>query len=196
MAEAVSFGSAGTASAQHLTGELLGSMAGIRLLHVPYKGDAGSLTALLAGDITFVVAPATAVLPHIRGGRMRPLAVTSASRWQGLPGVPTVHEGGVAGFDDVGSWAGLATTAGTPRAVVMRLHTELQKALLVPEVRTRLESFGGEVRGSTPEEMRARRLRARALEEGDRRIEDRAAMTSSMDLRALARSVQTGPLGG
>lgn len=153
--DAVSFGSAGTGSTQHLTGELLGSVVGAKLLHIPYKGDAGSLTALLAGDINFVVAPATAALPHIKGGRMRPLAVTSATRWQGLPDTPTVQEGGVAGFD-VGSWAGLATTAGVPRAIVMRLNAELQKALLVAEVRARLEAFGGEVRGSTPDEMRNR----------------------------------------
>jgi len=154
-ADGVSYGSAGTGSTQHLTGELLASMVGAKMLHIPYKGDAGSLTALLAGDINFVVAPATAALPHIKGGRLRPLAVTSGSRWQGLPDAPTVQEGGVAGFD-VGSWAGLATTAGTPRAVVMRLHAELQKALQVAEVRSRLESFGGEVRGSSPEDMRAR----------------------------------------
>jgi tripartite-type tricarboxylate transporter receptor subunit TctC len=154
-ADAVTYGSAGTGSTQHLTGELLASVAGAKMLHIPYKGDAGSLTALLAGDIDFVVAPATAALPYIKGGRIRPLAVTSATRWQGMPDVRTVQESGVQGFD-VASWAGLAAPAGTPRPIVMRLNAELQKALQVPEVRSRLEGFGGEVRGSTPEEMRTR----------------------------------------
>jgi len=153
--DAVSYGSAGVGSTQHLTGALLASQSGTMMLHVPYKGDAGSLAALLAGDVDFVVAPGTATLPHVKGGRLKAIAVTGAARWQGLPDVPTVQEGGVEGFD-VGSWAGLATTAGTPRAIVERLNTEVQKALQVPEVRARLESFGGEVRGSTPEEMRNR----------------------------------------
>lgn len=153
--DAVSYGSAGVGSTQHLTGALLASQSGTKMLHVPYKGDAGSLAALLAGDVDFVVAPGTATLPHVKGGRLKAIAVTGVTRWQGLPDVPTVQEGGVAGFD-VGSWAGLATTAGTPRAIVERLNVEVQKALQVAEVRARLESFGGEVRGSTPEEMRNR----------------------------------------
>lgn len=153
--DAVSYGSAGVGSTQHLTGALLSSLAGAKMLHVPYKGDAGALAALLAGDIDFVVAPGTATLPHIKGGRLKAIAVTGATRWAGLPDVPTVQEGGVPGFD-VSSWAGLATTAGTPRAIVERLNAEVKKALQVPEVRARLESFGGEVRASTPEEMRDR----------------------------------------
>ncbi len=153
--DAVSYGSAGVGSTQHLTGALLSSLAGATMLHVPYKGDSGSLAALLAGDVDFVVAPGTATLPHVKGGRLKAIAVTGATRWQGLPDVPTVQEGGVAGFD-VGSWAGLATTAGTSRAIVERLNAEVKKALQVPEVRARLESFGGEARSSTPEEMRNR----------------------------------------
>jgi tripartite-type tricarboxylate transporter receptor subunit TctC len=154
-ADAVSYGTAGVGSTQHLTGELLASMGGVRILHVPYKGDAGAVTAILSGEINFTVTPATAALPHIQSGRMRVLAVTGGERWRGLPNVPTVHEAGVKGFD-VGSWAGLATTAGTPREVVYRLNAELRRALEAPEVRSRLEAFGGEVRSSTPEEMRNR----------------------------------------
>lgn len=153
--DGVSYGSAGVGSTQHLTGALLASMSATQLLHVPYKGDAAALAALLAGDVNFVVAPGTATLPHVRGGRLKAIAVSGATRWPGLPEVPTVQEAGVQGFD-VSSWAGLATTAGTPRAIVDRLHVEMNKALQVPEIRARLESFGGEVRGSTPEEMRAR----------------------------------------
>ena len=153
--DGVSYGSAGVGSTQHLTGALLASMSATQLLHVPYKGDAAALAALLAGDVNFVVAPGTATLPHVRGGRLKAIAVSGATRWPGLPEVPTVQETGVQGFD-VSSWAGLATTAGTPRAIVDRLHVEMNKALQVPEIRARLESFGGEVRGSTPEEMRVR----------------------------------------
>ncbi len=153
--DGVSYGSAGIGSTQHLTGALLASVTGTQLLHVPYKGDAGALTALLAGDVNFVIAPGTATLPHVRGGRLKAIAVSGATRWAGLPDVPTVQEAGVPGFD-VSSWAGLAATAGTPRAIVERLNAEMLKALQVPEVRARLEGFGGEVRGSTPEEMRQR----------------------------------------
>lgn len=154
-ADGVSYGSAGVGSTQHLTGALLASVTGKQLLHVPYKGDAAALAALLAGDVNFVIAPGTATLPHVKGGRLKAIAVSGATRWQGLPDVPTVQEAGVPGFD-VGSWAGLATTAGTPRAIVDKLNAEMQKALQSPEVRARLEGFGGEVRGSTPEEMRNR----------------------------------------
>jgi tripartite-type tricarboxylate transporter receptor subunit TctC len=154
-ADSLSFGSAGVGTTQHLAGELLASVTGTKILHIPYKGDAAALTSLLSGEITFVIAPPTAVLPHVKTGRLRAIAVTSGTRWQGLPEVPTAIESGVAGFD-VSSWAGLATTAGTPRPIVMRLNAELHKALQIAEVRSRLEGFGGEVRGSTPEEMRAR----------------------------------------
>ena len=153
--DAVSYGSAGVGSTQHLTGELLASVTGAKMLHVPYKGDAGSLAALIAGDVNFVVAPATATLGHVKGGRLKAIAVTGSTRWKGLPEVPTAQEAGVEGFD-VTSWAGLATTAGTPKAIVDKLNAAVHKALSVQEVRDRLESFGGEVRGSTPEEMRNR----------------------------------------
>jgi tripartite-type tricarboxylate transporter receptor subunit TctC len=153
--ESVTFGSAGIGATQHLTGELLGSAAGVKFLHVPYKGDSAALTGLLGGEIRFVVAPATAALSQIRAGRLRALATTGATRWQGMPELQTVAEGGIAGFD-VRSWMGLATTAGTPRAIVARLNAEMQRTLGVAEVRKRLEDIGGEVRGSTPEEMRAR----------------------------------------
>lgn len=151
----VAFGSAGTGATQHLTGELLGSMAGVQFLHVPYKGDSAAITGLLGGDTQFVIAPATAALGQIRAGRLRAIAATGPVRWQGLPDVPSVAESGVADFD-VRSWMGLATSAGTPQAVVDRLNAEMQRVLRVPEVRAKLEEIGGEVRGSTPGEMRAR----------------------------------------
>lgn len=150
----VGYGTAGIGSTHHLAGELLASQSQTQLLHVPYRGDAASLTALLAGDIPFIIAPPTAVMANIKAGKLRAIATTGQHRWQGLPDVPTVAEQGVPGYD-VRSWAGLMAPAGTPRAVVDRLNADVQKALLVPAVRSRLEDMGGEARGSSPEEMRA-----------------------------------------
>ena len=149
----VAYGTAGIGSTHHLAGELLASMSKTNLLHVPYRGDSASLTALLAGDVPFIIAPPTAVLANIKAGKLRALAATGPQRWPGLPEVPTVAEQGVAGYD-VRSWAGLMAPAGTPRPIIDRLNAELLKALQVPAVRTRLEEMGGEARGSTPEEMR------------------------------------------
>jgi tripartite-type tricarboxylate transporter receptor subunit TctC len=151
--EQITYGTAGIGSTHHLAGELLASMSKTQLLHVPYKGDSGSLTALLAGDIPMIIAPPTAVMANIKAGKLRAIATTGPQRWPGLPDVPTVAEQGVATYD-VRSWAGLMAPAGTPRPVIDRLNVELQKALLVPSVKTRLEDMGGEVRGSTPEDMK------------------------------------------
>lgn len=150
----LAYGTAGIGSTHHLAGELLSKMAKAQMLHVPYRGDAASLTALLAGDVPFIIAPPTAVMSNIKAGKIRAIAATGPQRWQGLPDVPTVAEQGVPGYD-VRSWAGLMAPAGTPRTVVERLNAELQKALQMPTVKTRLEDMGGEARGSTPDEMKA-----------------------------------------
>lgn len=149
----LSYGTAGIGSTHHLAGELLASMSKTKLLHVPFRGDSASLTALLGGEIPMIIAPPTAVLANIKAGKLKAIATTGPQRWQGLPDVPTAAEQGVAGYD-VQSWAGLMAPVGTPKPVVDRLNAELQKALLVPAVKTRLEEMGGEVRGSTPDEMR------------------------------------------
>jgi tripartite-type tricarboxylate transporter receptor subunit TctC len=150
----LAYGTAGVGSTHHLVGELLAKQAGAPLLHVPFRGDAASVTALLGGEIPFIVAPPTAVLGQLKAGKLRALAVTSPQRWAGLPDVPTVVEQGVAGFD-VRSWAGWMLPAGTPQAIVQRLNAETRKALQVPAVKARLEEMGGEARGSTPQEMAA-----------------------------------------
>ena len=149
----VSYGTAGIGSTHHLAGELLASTSKTQLLHVPFRGDSASLTSLLGGEIPMIIAPPTAVMANIKSGKLRAIATTGPQRWQGLPDVPTVSEQGVSGYD-VQSWAGLMAPAGTPKPVIDRLNAELQKALLVPAVKTRLEDMGGEVRGSTSEEMR------------------------------------------
>jgi tripartite-type tricarboxylate transporter receptor subunit TctC len=148
----LAYGTAGVGSTHHLVGELLSRQAGAPLLHIPFRGDSASITALLGGEVPFIVAPPTAVLGQLKAGKLRALAVTGPQRWSGMPEVPTVAEQGVAGFD-VRSWAGWMLPAGTPAPIVERLHAETQKALQVPTVRARLEEMGGEVRGSTPQEM-------------------------------------------
>lgn len=148
----LAYGTAGVGSTHHLIGALLAKMAGVPLLHVPFRGDSASVTALLGGSIPLVIAPPTAVLGHLKAGKLLALAVTGAQRWPGMPDVPTVAEQGITGFD-VRSWAGWMVPAGTPQPIVERLNAETQKALLVDTVRVHLEEMGGEVRGSTPKEM-------------------------------------------
>ena len=150
----LAYGTAGVGSTHHLIGELLSRQASAPLLHIPFRGDSGSITALLGGEVPFIVAPPTAVLGQLKAGKLRALAVTGPQRWAGMPDVPTVAEQGVAGFD-VRSWAGWMLPAGTPQPIVERLHAETQAALRVPAVKARLEEMGGEARGSTPQEMTA-----------------------------------------
>jgi tripartite-type tricarboxylate transporter receptor subunit TctC len=150
----IAYGSAGVGTTHHLGGELLARMAGLKLLHVPYRGDAAATTALLSGEVFFTLAPATAVEPHIRSGRLRALAVTGPQRWLGMPEVPTVAEQGVPGYD-VRSWAGWMLPASTPVAVVNRLNDATRQALMSPEVRQRLRQMGGEAQASSPKEMTA-----------------------------------------
>jgi tripartite-type tricarboxylate transporter receptor subunit TctC len=149
----IAYGTAGIGSTHHLAGELLASMAKVDLLHVPYRGDAGSITALLAGDVPFVIAPPTAVLTNIKAGKLKAIAATGPQRWVGLPDVPTVAEQGVPGYD-VRSWAGLMAPAGTPKPVIDKLNAETLKSIQLPHVKTRLEEMDGDVRGSTPDEMK------------------------------------------
>ena len=152
--QGVTYGTAGIGSTHHLAGELLAKMAKVSMLHVPYRGDAASITAMLANDVSFIIAPPTAVMANIKAGKLRALGTTGFQRWSGLPDLPTVAEQGVAGYD-VRSWAGLLAPAGTPRPIIDRLNQEVHKALQVSAVKNRLEEMGGEAKGSTPEEMRS-----------------------------------------
>jgi tripartite-type tricarboxylate transporter receptor subunit TctC len=149
---ALAYGSAGIGTTHHLAGELLAKQARLKLLHVPYRGDAAATTALLGGEVLFIIAPATAVEANIRAGRLRALAVTGPQRWLGMPEVHTVAEQGIAGYD-VRSWAGLMLPVGAPAAVVKRLNEATRQAFLSAEVRSRLRQMGGEAQASTPREM-------------------------------------------
>lgn len=153
--DAIAYGSAGIGSTHHLTGELLARSAGVPMLHVPYKGDAAAITSLLGGEIPLVVATPTVAMPQVKAGKARVLAVSSGARWAALPDAPTADEAGIAGFD-VRSWTALAAPAGTPRAIIERLHAEVQKALAQPDVRARLEAPGADARGSAPQELKER----------------------------------------
>jgi tripartite-type tricarboxylate transporter receptor subunit TctC len=153
-ARTVSYGSAGIGSTHHLAGELLVKTAKVGMLHIPYRGDAAAVTALLAAEVPVIIAPPTAVMANIKAGKLRALATTGAQRWGVMLELPTVAEQGVPGYE-VTSWAGFMAPAGTPRPIVEQLHDATLKALQVPAVRARLEDMGGEARGSTPEEMAA-----------------------------------------
>lgn len=149
----VSYGTAGVGSTHHLAGELLARTAKVEMQHVPYRGDAASITAVLAGEIPLAIAPPTAVMSHLKAGKLRALAVTSAQRWPLMPELPTVAEQGVAAYE-VSSWAGLMAPAGTPRPLIERLNTEVRQALQQAPLRARLADMGGEARASSPEEMK------------------------------------------
>jgi tripartite-type tricarboxylate transporter receptor subunit TctC len=152
---ALSYGSAGVGSILHTTVELIANMTGTKFVHIPYRGEAPALTGLLSGDFDFIAATTGPTTARVKAGEIRALAVTGKTRWAGLPDVPTVAETpGLRDFEVI-SWTAMATTAGVPQAVRERLHAELQRVLAVPEVRSRLAAMGGDVRGSTPAELRA-----------------------------------------
>ena len=147
---ALTFGSSGAGAASHLAGELLKGMAGVDILHVPYKGQAPATTDLLSGQISLMFNNPITSLAHVKAGRLRALAVTTAKRSSSLPEVPTIAESGLPGFD-VGFWLGALAPTGTPRPIIDRLNAEMVKAVQMPEVLERLAALGVEPIGSTPE---------------------------------------------
>jgi tripartite-type tricarboxylate transporter receptor subunit TctC len=160
--DAVSYGSAGIGSIQHMTAEYLGAMAGVKLLHVPYRGESVAVTALLSKEVDFIVTTTSVGLAQTEAGSFRPIAVSGATRWKAMPNVPTVEEaGGLKGFE-VSSWSGIAAPAGTPKPIVDKLNAELHRVVAVPEVRSKLEGFGFVVAASTPQEMHDRVAREAA----------------------------------
>ena len=146
----VSFGSAGVGTSHHLTGEKFKLDTGIDLLHVPYKGSGPAHIDLLGGQIQLMFDNIVALMPHVKAGKVRPIAVSSAKRHPLLPEVPSIQEAGVRDFETV-AWFGIVAPAATPREVVNRLNGEILKALQVPEVRKRLLDSGSDLVGSVPE---------------------------------------------
>ncbi|HEY2230404.1 MAG TPA: tripartite tricarboxylate transporter substrate binding protein [Xanthobacteraceae bacterium] len=150
----VNFGSAGIGTVGHLAGELLATMAGVKLTHVPYKGTGPAVTDLLGGHIPMMFTPIPTAHAQAESGLLRALAVSSAQRSSLLPGLPTVAESGLPGFE-AGLRYGLVAPAGTPRPVIERLNKELRLALAAEDVRQRLATDGAETLPSTPEEYAA-----------------------------------------
>jgi tripartite-type tricarboxylate transporter receptor subunit TctC len=148
----LNYASSGTGNASHLAIELLDSEAGIKLVHVPYKGSAPAKTALLAHDVDFLCDGMSSSMPQIQAGKFRALAVTTSTRSPQLPDVPTVSEAGVAGFD-VPTWFGIFAPSGTPKPIVQRLNAEMVKALRSPKVKAQLEALGFDIVGSSPEDQ-------------------------------------------
>jgi tripartite-type tricarboxylate transporter receptor subunit TctC len=145
----LNYASNGQGSAAQLAAAMYESMAGVKMVHVPYKGIAPALTDLLSGEVQLMFGTVVALVPHIQAGKLRALAVTSRSRSALLPEVPTLAESGLPDYE-AGSWYGIMAPAGTPRDVVERLHAAIVKALAQPEVAKRLAAEGAIVIGSTP----------------------------------------------
>ena len=154
----INYGSAGSGGGNHLSQEMFKFMAGIDMVHVPYKGAAEQVTALIAGEVQMSCIQVQVALTQVRAGRLRALAITSAQRLAVAPEVPTVAEAGVPDYEAT-SWQGVVVPAGTPRVIVNRLHTELAKALQSPEVVERLAAEGATSGGFTPDEF-ARYIRS------------------------------------
>ena len=152
----ITYASTGPGSTHHLGMELLGSRTGAKFLHVPYRGDAPIITALLANEIYFSIVTPTQAIENIKAGKFRALATTANTRDPKMPDVPTVEQTlGITGFD-VRSWFAMAAPAGLPKFVADRLNAEVRKAVELPEVRARLVAMGGEPAAGTPQAMRDR----------------------------------------
>ena len=148
----LSYGSSGAGNAGHLAGELFNGMAGIRMVHIPYKGGAPAMIDLIAGQVQLIFASAPTAVPQVKAGKIRGLAVTTARRSVILPGLPTIAEAGLPGFE-ADNWYGIVTVMKTPRPVIERLHAEIVRALHMPDVKQALLTLGLEVRTSTSQEF-------------------------------------------
>jgi tripartite-type tricarboxylate transporter receptor subunit TctC len=150
----LNYASPGNGSGPHLAGELLKSMAGIDLVHVPFNGVGPAMTGVLAGDVQMSFAQSSAALPHVKSGKVIALGVASRKRIAAAPELPTIAEAGLPGFD-VTSWYALVAPAGTPATVVDRLHAEIVKVLGSADVREKIAALGAEPVGNTPVEFTA-----------------------------------------
>ena len=150
----LNFGSSGVGTPNHLGGEMLKAMAGISIVHVPYKGGAASITDLIGGQVQLVISSAPSVVPHVKSGRLRALAIGSAKRTPALPDVPTVAESGVPGYEYT-TWYGIFAPAGAPAPILGRLNAEIVRVLADRQLTQRFQSQGGDPASSTPAELTA-----------------------------------------
>ncbi len=148
----LTYGSTGAGTAHHLIGEQFNTMAGTDLLHVPYKGSSPALVDLMGGRIDFMFDTVASCLPHIKSGKLKPIAVATNTRSSALPEVPTLDESGLPGFD-IATWFGLMAPAGTPQPIIDKIHAETARILADPAIKERLLAMGAEPVGSSPDEM-------------------------------------------
>ena len=171
----IDYASSGVGTSHHLAAELLSSMAGIRMTHVPYKGSGAVLPAMLGGQVKIGFGPIVPAIPHVKSGKLRALGVTGAKRSLAAPDIPTVAEQGYKGFG-AASWYGLFVPAKTPAPAVTRLNKEVAAAIMAPEVRDRLMRDGVEPESSTPQALTAyvlneRKVWAKVIREAGIRFE-------------------------
>lgn len=149
-----SFGSAGSGTSQHISGELFKTMAGVSMQHVPYRGSGPMMTDLLGGNLLVAVDNIATAIPHMKAGKLRALAVTTAARSSAAPDVPTMAESGLAGYE-LSSWQAVFAPAGTPPSIVDRLYTEIAKILKSPDIQKRFGELGLDASGIPPQELAA-----------------------------------------
>ncbi|MDB5811347.1 MAG: transporter substrate-binding protein [Betaproteobacteria bacterium] len=150
----LNFGSSGNGGIGHLVGEMFKSATGIKMTHVPYKGNGPALVDLMSGVLNLTFTDIAGGMPYIKAGKMRPLGITTKRRSAQLPDVPTMNEAGVPGFE-ASTWFAVFATGGTPRPVINRLNAEIVKSLQTPEMREKLTNLGCDVVGNKPEELTA-----------------------------------------
>jgi tripartite-type tricarboxylate transporter receptor subunit TctC len=148
----VTFASGGAGGAQHLSGELFASLANVKLTHIPYKGSAPGVTALIGGETMIGFADMVITLPHVKSGRLHALAVTGSQRSNLVPDVPTIAESGLPGYA-VTAWFGLLAPAATPPEIIARISAEIQKGFKTPQMRERFSALGAEPVGNSPEQF-------------------------------------------
>ncbi len=148
----VNYASGGSGTTHHLTAELLKTMARIDLVHVPYKGSAPAIIAVLSGEVPLMIAPALLVLPHVKTGKLRALAITSAQRAAALMDLPTMGESGLPGYE-ASQWYGVMVPVGTPAGIVTRLNSEVVRIVQTPEMHARLVADAAISVGSTPRQF-------------------------------------------
>jgi tripartite-type tricarboxylate transporter receptor subunit TctC len=150
----VTYASSGEGSPEHIAGELFKSMAGVDLIHVPYKGGGPSAVAIIGGETVVGFNTAPVAIPHVKSGRLKVLALTEDKRNPALPDVPTVAEAGLPGYA-MTTWYGLVAPAGVPREAIARLNAEINKVLKLPDVRDRFATLGADPVGGTPDQFGA-----------------------------------------
>ena len=150
----INFGSPGNGSSPHLSGELFKSMAHVDITHIPYKGSAPAVTDLLGNQISIMFDNLPSVIPHVRSGKLRAIAITTAKRSPELPNIPTIAEAGVPGYEAM-SWFGLFAPAATPAPVLAQISAALTKVLAKPEVKKKIADQGGEPANDTPAQFAA-----------------------------------------